>query len=108
MNGVLTVRQVMRTLEAQTEHPEVRFGELAVMLGHLTTVELDAALRHQRECRRHQMEIVLKDGLVPRHELDAVTVRYVELLEMSAAEPRLYVVPDEASEDCLRTGTSGT
>jgi len=107
MNGALSVRQVMRILEAQAEDPQTRFGELAVMLGHITTVELEAALRQQRVSRRHQMEIVLKDGLVPRRELDAATAKYIELLEMSAAEPRLYVVPDEASEDGLRTGASG-
>ena len=107
MNGVLSVRQVMEVLEAQVEDPGVRFGELAVTLGHLTTVELEAALRQQREYRRHQMEIVLKDGLVPRSELDAVTVKYVELLEMSAAEPRVFVRSDETAEDNHCPAASG-
>ncbi len=102
MNGVMSLRQVMQVLEAQAEHPQVRFGELAVMLGHLTTVELEGALRQQREYRRHQMEIVLRDELVPRRELDAVTVKYVELLEMSAAESRPFAVLGDAPPEGLR------
>jgi hypothetical protein len=84
MNGTLRMAQVMQILDAQADQPNMRFGELAVSLGYLGTVELEEALRKQREHRRHQIDIVRKDALVPARELDAAIVGYVELLEMTA------------------------
>lgn len=99
LSGTFSVRQVMQVLEAQADRPHVRFGELAVRLGLLTTVELEAALRQQRERRRHQIEIVRREELVPVRELDAALITYVEFLEMAAGEESPQWADHDDAED---------
>ncbi len=82
MRGLLTVRQVMNLLELQSETPTVRFGELAVRVGYLTTLQLEDALRFQRTHRRHQIEIVFQEGLLSKADLDSAVVGYVQFLEL--------------------------
>ena len=81
MRGVLTIRQVMTVLEAQADEPDVRFGELAIRLGFLSTVALDAALREQAGSRVHQISVIRGAGILTEHELTLNMVAYVELLE---------------------------
>lgn len=90
MRGELSVRQVMNVLERQADEPGVRFGELAVRLGYLTTVQLEAALQFQQSHRRHQVTIVRDEGLLRGPELNGAVVNYVQLLELQAkAEQRV-------------------
>lgn len=90
MQGLLSVRQVMNVLEQQADDPGVRFGELALKLGYLTTVQLESALQFQRSHRRHQVAIVRDEGLLRGPELNGAIVGYVQLLELqSQAEQRV-------------------
>ena len=41
MHGHLTVRQVMNVLEVQADNRELRFGEIALMKGYLSTTQLE-------------------------------------------------------------------
>ena len=82
MRGVLSVRQVMTLLELQADLPEVRFGELALRVGYVTTVQLEDALKFQAAHRRHQISIVAQDGQLGRPDLDAAVVAYVHFLEL--------------------------
>ncbi|MBV1859931.1 MAG: hypothetical protein KUG77_16080 [Nannocystaceae bacterium] len=84
MRGVLTVRQVMNVLSLQADLPDVRFGELALRAGYLTTVELEEALKFQAAHRRHQIAVVTQDGQLERPELEAAVVAYVHFLELQA------------------------
>lgn len=86
MNGTLRVQQVLQILDVQAEQPNLRFGEIAVMLGVLSTVELEAALRQQREQRPHLIDLIRQEGLVPRRTLDSALLKYVEFLEMSSID----------------------
>ncbi|MGH1343635.1 MAG: hypothetical protein ACRBN8_18905 [Nannocystales bacterium] len=84
MRGVLSVRQVMTLLELQADLPGVRFGELALRVGYVTTVQLEDALKFQATHRRHQIAIVAQDGQLARPDLDAAVVAYVHFLELQA------------------------
>lgn len=84
MRGVLSVRQVMNLLELQADLPGVRFGELGLRVGYVTTVELEEALKYQATHRRHQIEIVDQDGLLAEPDLAATVVAYVQFLELQA------------------------
>lgn len=84
MQGLLTVRQVMNLLEIQADAPTVRFGELAVRVGYLTTLQLEDALTYQRSHRRHQIEVVFQERLLSKPDLDSAVVGYVQFLELQS------------------------
>lgn len=79
--GALDVRQLMNIVYQQADHPEIRFGELAVRAGYISEEELLLALREQRLLRRHPAEILLEQGTMELAHLVRALVGYAKLQE---------------------------
>jgi hypothetical protein len=79
--GALDVRQLMNIVYQQADHPEMRFGELAVRAGYISEQELLLALREQRLLRRHPAEILLEQGAMEPAHLVRALVGYTKLQE---------------------------
>lgn len=72
----------MLILEAQIDHPNKRFGELAIEMGHISTIQLEDALQRQGRSNKHQLEIIREEGGVTTPALAEATVAYVRMLEL--------------------------
>jgi len=60
--GILTVKEVVKVLEAQAgTSPRVRFGEAAVRLGFMTQGDLEWMLRNQERCAGGDPVVVLAE-----------------------------------------------
>lgn len=84
--GYCSVRQVMNLVAMQEENPGVRFGELAIRSGHLTSIELDDVLRLQGEYRYHQIEVALQQRLMPKEKLYRLVICYVRYMELEVSD----------------------
>lgn len=80
--GFLTVRKVMDLVALQEECPGVRFGELAVRSGCITTLQLEETLNYQKGYRYHQIEIALKEAFVSKETLYQQVIAYVRFMEL--------------------------
>ena len=60
----MTVREVMRVLEYQAEHPGTSFGEIALERGYITAQELASLLLHQDLATTPFHEILVEMGVL--------------------------------------------
>ena len=84
--GSLTMGQLMDLLQEQANAPSMRLGDLAVQLGMCTPVDLERALRTQREASPHVIDLLLRGGLCEPEKLCLVLSRYVRALEERLSE----------------------
>lgn len=82
----MNVRQVMKVLALQAEAPGLRFGELSIREGYITTAQLEAALVRQSTARRHQIDVLRDMRLMTHSEFEALLMDYVGFLELRIAE----------------------
>lgn len=88
--GAMTMRDIMRVLALQSDMPGVRFGELAIRVGLINTVQLEDALSRQSTARKHQLEVVRELELFDDGELQNVMKDYVVFLELRATEAHTH------------------
>lgn len=79
--GVITLRQVMDVLAAQSAAPEARFGEIAVRDGHCTVADVRRCLDIQARETPGSIEYALADVDVPPGRVIAALASYARYLE---------------------------
>ncbi len=79
--GMLGMRDVIRLLDLQFDEPHIRFGELAVREGLLTTEQLDGAITHQRAHCPHPFEMLWNDERVDDGQVFEALLDYARFLE---------------------------
>ncbi len=77
----VTVSHIMRLLEIQAEQSHLRIGELAVKHGYCSEVEVDIALRIQRQSTLHPVELLLEDKNIDQTKLGQAALKYIRFLE---------------------------
>ena len=65
------MKQVFQVFEEQAGNERARFGEIAVVLGYITSDELDELLADQVRHRPPIGELLVDTGALTREQLDA-------------------------------------
>ncbi|MFO0725350.1 MAG: hypothetical protein U1E65_16320 [Myxococcota bacterium] len=87
MSGTLSVKDLMTILAAQTEHPNERFGSIAVRLGLISPEQLGEALLRQSKVRVHPAQVVLTLELLDEERWREAMIEYVKTLESAPCTP---------------------
>lgn len=69
--GLMTMRAVMHTLQAQTENPRERFGDVAIRLGHLDDTQVKALVGAQAWRQPRVNQAVVELGYLSAEAMDA-------------------------------------
>jgi hypothetical protein len=81
MLGYLDAKDIVRILELKRQSPQLRFGELAVREGLVTSEQLAIALRRQWKTPRSQPELVRDSKLLSEEVWSQAMIDYVSFLE---------------------------
>lgn len=83
--GLLSVKEVIRTLEFQADQPRpIRFGESAVRLGLLTAEDLDHILREQVRAQPSEDELLTSIAGLPSTEIAQMRRRLRDRMRSAA------------------------
>ena len=104
--GIISPRDIFDVLRAQSESPDVRFGDLAIEMGLMTRNDLMRLLMIQADRKRPLAEILVRQGVLTER-----TVRHgdgrVSPIDGETASQRHDAVKDFDARSQLRRQDSG-
>ncbi len=81
LEKLITVAQLMHTLEVTDERPHMRFGDIVVSEGYCTRDEVEACIAIQRRKSRDGVELLLESPHYRRGPLFAALGEYINMME---------------------------
>jgi hypothetical protein len=80
--SLISPRDILEVLRAQSETPNQRFGELAIEMGLLTRDELMRLLMIQADRKRSIADILVSQGVLTREQVAREMGEYRQLIAM--------------------------
>jgi hypothetical protein len=98
--GILLPRDIFDVLRAQSESPDVRFGELAIEMRLMSRAELTRLLMIQSDRKRPLAEILVEQGVLTRQQANEEMTEFRQSLtkRRSMLRPISRFVPSQVED----------